>query len=93
MRLKIHCNYDDLDLLQMPVERSEFYNSPEKLVTVYQKVVTRTESYQYDAMGNRTTERILLRKEYGYTYEYYPNSNRLKVKSETRWNGADRLRV
>jgi RHS repeat-associated protein len=78
--LKIHCNYDDLDLLQMPVDKSEFYNNPERLVTVYQKLISRTESYVYDAMGNRTTEKILLRKEYGYTYTYYPNSNRLKSK-------------
>ena len=79
-RIKIHCNYDDLDFLQMPVDRSEFFNSPEKLVTVYQKIVARTETYEYDAMGNRTTEKILLRKEYGWSYEYYPNSNRLKSK-------------
>ena len=79
-RLKIHCNYDDLDYLQQVVDRSEFYNAPEKLVTVYQKIYTRTESYQYDAMGNRTMEKVLLRKEYGYTYSYYPNSNRLKSK-------------
>ncbi len=82
--LKIHCNYDDLDLFQMPLDRSEFYNSPEKLVTVYQKLISRTESYQYDAMGNRKTEKILLRKEYGYTYTYGPRSNRLmsKVKDD-----------
>ena len=79
-RLKIHCNYDDLDYRQQVVDRSEFYNAPEKLVTVYQKIYTRTESYQYDAMGNRTMEKVLLRKEYGYTYSYYPNSNRLKSK-------------
>ena len=59
------------------------------MVTVYQKVVTRTESYQYDGMGNRTTERILLRKEYGYTYEYYPNSNRLK--SKVKQDGTERI--
>ena len=87
--VKIHCNYDDLDLLQTPVECSEFFSSPEKLVTVYQKVVTRNESYQYDAMGNRTTERILLRKEYGYTYEYYPNSNWLKAK--IKQDGTERI--
>ena len=80
--LKIHCNYDDLDLFQMPVDRSEFYNSPEKLVTVYQKLISRTESYQYDEMGNRKTEKILLRKEYGYTYSYYSNSNRLQSKAK-----------
>jgi RHS repeat-associated protein len=79
-RLKIHCNYDDLDYRQQVVDRSEFYNGPEKLVTVYQKIYTRTESYQYDAMGNRTMEKVLLRKEYGYTYSYYPNSNRLRSK-------------
>ena len=82
-RLKIHCNYDDLDYLQQVVDRSEFYNGPEKLVTVYQKIYTRTESYQYDALGNRTSEKILLRKEYGWEYTYYPNSNRLKAKAKT----------
>ena len=68
----------------MPVDRSEFYNSPEKLVTVYQKLISRTESYQYDGMGNRKTEKIMLRKEYGYTYTYGPRSNRLmsKVKDD-----------
>jgi RHS repeat-associated protein len=79
-RLKIHCNYDDLDYMQRVVERSEFHNAPEKLVVVYQKIYTRTETYGYDALGNRTSENILLRKEYGYTYNYYPNSNRLKSK-------------
>jgi RHS repeat-associated protein len=74
-RMKIHCNYDDLDYMQRVVDRSEFYNAPEKLVTVYQKIYTRTESYQYDAMGNRLNERILLRKERTYGYDYYPNSN------------------
>ena len=78
--LKIHCNYDDLNMFQLPVDRSEFYNHPEKLVTVYQKFASRTESYEYDAMGNRTSEKILLRKEYGWSYTYYPNSNRLKEK-------------
>jgi RHS repeat-associated protein len=77
--LKIHCNFDDLDYWQQPVDRSEFYNFPENLVTVYQKVKYRTESYEYDAMGNRTVERHLLRKEYAYYYEYYAKSNRLKT--------------
>ena len=75
--LKIHCNYDDLDYLQQPVDKSEFYNSLEKLVTVYQKQYTRTESYGYDGMGNRLTEGISLRKERIYQYEYYANCNRL----------------
>ena len=88
--LKIHCNYDDLDIWQAPlIDRSEFYNSPEKLVTVYQKFARRTESYEYDAMGNRTVERILLRKEYGYTYTYYPNSNRLQ--SKVKQDGTERV--
>ena len=87
--LKVHCNYDDLDLWQLPVDRAEFFNTPEQLATVYQKLVTRTESYAYDAMGNRTTERILLRKEYGYTYTYYPNSNRLKSKEKA--DGTERV--
>jgi RHS repeat-associated protein len=88
--LKIHCNYDDLDIWQAPlIDRSEFYNSPEKLVTVYQKFARRTESYEYDAMGNRTVERILLRKEYGYTYTYYPNSNRLQ--SKVKQDGTERI--
>ena len=77
--LKIHCNYDDLDYLQQVVDKSEFYNSPEKLVTVYQKQYTRTESYGYDGMGNRLTESISLRKERIYQYEYYANCNRLKT--------------
>lgn len=77
--LKIHCNYDDLGVLQLPVDRTEFYNAPEKLVTVYQKVIARTESYGYDAMGNRMVERLLLRKERTYNYQYYDNSNRLKT--------------
>lgn len=65
----------------MPVvDRSEFYNSPEKLVTVYQKFASRTESYEYDAMGNRTVEKIMLREENGYTSRYNPNSNRLMSK-------------
>ena len=59
--------------------RSEFYNSPEKLVTVYQKQYTRTDSYGYDGMGNRLTESISLRKERIYQYEYYVNCNRLKT--------------
>jgi RHS repeat-associated protein len=82
--IKIHCNYDDLDYLQMPLDKSQFTNSPEKLVTVYQKFVARTETYGYDGMGNRTSEKILLRKEYGYTYTYGPKSNRLmsKVKND-----------
>ncbi len=80
--VKIHCNYDDLDLLQLPVDRSEFYNSPEKLVTVYQKFVHRSETYFYDGLGNRTSEMILLRNQYGYTYTYYPNSNQLKTKEK-----------
>ena len=67
----------------------EFYNSPEKLVTVYQKFASRTESYEYDAMGNRTVERILLRNEYGYTYTYYPNSNRLQ--SKEKQDGTERI--
>jgi RHS repeat-associated protein len=71
------------------VNCSEFYNSPEKLVTVYQKFARRTESYEYDAMGNRTVERILLRKEYGYTYTYYPNSNRLQ--SKVKQDGTERI--
>ena len=86
--IKIHCNYDDLDYLQQSVDRSEFYNSPEKLVTVYQKQYTRTESYGYDGMGNRLIENISLRKLYGYTYEYYPNSNRLKSKAKN--DGSER---
>ena len=88
--LKIHCNYDDLDLWQMPlIDRSEFFNIPEKLVTVYQKFASRTENYEYDALGNRTVERILLRKEYGYTYTYYPNSNRLQ--SKVKQDGTERV--
>jgi RHS repeat-associated protein len=87
-RLKIHCNYDDLDYLQLTVDRSEFYNSPEKMAVVYQKIYTRTETYGYDALGNRTSEKILLRKEYGYTYTYYPNSNRLK--SKVKDDGSER---
>ncbi len=79
-RIKIHCNYDDLNYLQQPMDRAEFYNSPEKLVTVYQKMAARTETYGYDNGGNRLSERILLRKEYGWSYEYYANSNRLKAK-------------
>ena len=86
--LKIHCNYDYLDYLQQVVDKSEFYNSPEKLVTVYQKQYTRTESYVYDGMGNRLIENIALRKIYGYTYEYYPNSNRLKSKAKN--DGTER---
>lgn len=89
VELKIHCNYDDLDIFQLPVDRAEFMNSPEKLVTVYQKFASRTESYEYDAMGNRTVERILLRKEYGYTYTYYPNSNRLQ--SKEKQDGTERV--
>ena len=76
--LKIHCNYDDLDFLQRPINRAEFKNTPEKLVTVYQKIPARTETYTYDGMGNRTTEKILLRNEKSYDYAYYTNSNRLK---------------
>lgn len=87
--LKIHCNYDDLDYFQLPVDRSEFANSPEKLVTVYQKFATRTESYEYDAMGNRDFERIKLRKEYEYDYIYYPNSNRLQ--SKIKLDGTERV--
>ena len=40
-------------------------------------------------MGNRTVERILLRKEYGYTYTYYPNSNRLQ--SKVKQDGTERI--
>ena len=87
--LKIHCNYDDLDTFQLPVDRAEFMNSPEKLVTVYQKFAARTESYEYDALGNRTVERTLLRKKYGYTYTYYPNSNRLQ--SKVKQDGTERV--
>ena len=76
--LKIHCNYDDLDFLQCPINRAEFKNTPEKLVTVYQKIPARTETYTYDGMGNRTNEKILLRNEKSYDYTYYANSNRLK---------------
>lgn len=76
--IKIHCNYDDLDILQLPVDRAEFYNAPGELVTVYQKLATRTESYQYDAMGNRTVEQLMLQRQHVYTYEYYHNSNRLR---------------
>ena len=79
-RLKIHCNFDDLDYLQLAVDNSEFYNSPDQLVTVYQKVLSRTETYAYDNAGNRTSEQVLVRKQSGYTYSYYPNSNRLQSK-------------
>ena len=87
--VKIHCNYEDLNMFQLPVDRSEFYNHPEKLVTVYQKFASRTESYEYDAGGNRTVERILLRKEYGWSYTYYPNSNWLK--SKVKQDGTERI--
>jgi RHS repeat-associated protein len=87
--IKIHCNYDDLDYLQMPLDKSQFTNSPEKLVTVYQKFVARTETYGYDGMGNRTSEKILLRKEYGYTYSYGPKSNRLM--SKVKDDGSEKI--
>ncbi len=87
--LKVHCNYDDLDLWQLPVDRAEFFNTPEKLITVYQKLLARTEGYEYDALGNRTTERILLRKEYEWSYGYYPNSNRLQFKAKA--GGTERV--
>ena len=87
--IKIHCNYDDLDYLQMPVDKSEFYNSPDKLVTVYQKVIVRTETYSYDGMGNRLTEKQFFRKEYGYTYTYNPNSNQLQ--SKVKDDGSERI--
>lgn len=77
--IKVHCNYDDLDFLQLPVDKAEFFNSPEKLITVYQKVTTRTETYEYDGMGNRTLEKLLLKREHIYEYKYYENSNRLKT--------------
>lgn len=88
--IKIHCNYDDLDYLQMPPDnKSEFYNSPDKLVTVYQKFISRIETYGYDGMGNRTSEKIQLRKEYGYTYTYGPKSNRLM--SRVKDDGTEKI--
>jgi len=91
--IKIHCNYDDLDYLQMPLDKSQFFNSPEKLITVYQKFVFRTETYGYDGMGNRKTEKIQLRKEYSYTYTYDLDSNRLmsKVKDDSGRRGTERV--
>jgi YD repeat-containing protein len=56
---------------------------------VYQKFVARTETYEHDGMGNRTSEKILLRREYSYTYTYSLKSNRLK--SKVKDDGSEKI--
>jgi RHS repeat-associated protein len=88
--IKIHCNYDDLDFLQQSVEGlAQFYNTRTDLVRVYQMLVSRTDTYTYDEMGNRLTETRVLRKTYGYTYTYGPMSNRLK--SKVKDDGSEKI--
>lgn len=59
---------------RVPVDQIEVYYLSGFM---YQKLERDKWSYQYDAMGNRLYENILLRKERTYGYDFYPNSNRL----------------
>ena len=77
--LKVHVKFDDRDLDFNPVDRATFLNELAKMLRVYQEASSRTEEYQYDAVGNRTELRLELVQTFYYTYSYYENSDRLKT--------------
>jgi RHS repeat-associated protein len=76
--VKLKSLYDDRDVEYNPVNKSTFANVPNDLITVYYLLGTRLEEYTYDKIGNRKTEMVMQRYPMSRTYEYYPNSSRLK---------------
>ena len=77
--LKVHVLFDDWDEDFNLTDRGTFLNQLAKMIKVYQEATSRTESYQYDADGNRVNLELKLVQTFNYQSEYYANTNRLKT--------------
>jgi RHS repeat-associated protein len=83
--IKIKTDWDDRNDDFTWADKTEFGNNVDKLIKVYYNAETRDEGYEYDALGNRTVEKVTLKgkaqevKNYGY----YADGSRLR--SNGKW--------
>jgi RHS repeat-associated protein len=77
--LKVHVKFDERDAGFTAKNKATFLNDLAKMLRVYQEATSQTEEFQYDAVGNRTYQRVTLIRAKSYTSAYYTNSDRLKT--------------
>jgi len=81
--VKLHCFYDDRGADNEAVDKATVRNDRAKLLVVYYNATIRTETYTYDAKGNRTTMGLQVGSTIlNLTYGYYTNTDRLKADGE-----------
>jgi RHS repeat-associated protein len=76
--VKLHCFYDDRNSNNQPVDKATVRNEKDEILSVSYSSSWRTESYQYDANGNRIRLDLEVGTEESKLYSYYANSDRLK---------------
>ena len=87
--LKVKSYHNDRDQEFNLVNNAEFKNQGQDLIKVYYYVTERSESYNYDAVGNRTKEIVSQRETKEYDYNYYPNSDLLKSNGRYKFEYDD----